>query len=77
MIVNWKICKLFRVYNYWLYIMHGGESIQSALCPWMSRYCVLYDETRPHNSMKRRLGLLLDAINQIDNYPCKYEIFIG
>lgn len=31
--------------------MHDGESIQSALCPWMSRYCVLYDETRPHNIM--------------------------
>lgn len=56
--------------------MHGGESIQSALCPQMSRYCVLYNETRPHNIMKQRSDLLLDAINYTDNCPCKDEILM-
>lgn len=57
--------------------MHDGECIQSAFCPRMSSWLVFSDETRPHISMEQRLDLQLDSINQIGNYPSKYEIFIG
>lgn len=56
--------------------MHDGESIQSALCPWMSRFCVLYVETSSNNSMKQRSGLLLDAVTHVGNYSCKWVIII-
>lgn len=42
--------------------MHDGESIQPALCPWMSRFGVLYVQTSSNNSMKQRSGLPLDAV---------------
>lgn len=59
--------------------MHDGESMKSALCPWMSRYCVLYDETRPHNSMKEKkaccwMQLPKLIIIRVNKYSCKYSL---